>query len=156
MIPIGPSATLAPMDVVEISTADTYALRRRVLREDSPDPTAVRVPGDDDAGTVHLGVRDGDTLVAISTWVVRDTPDGASPAVQLRAMAVDESCQGTGIGAVLLAAGVDRAVAGGATVDWANPRDTALGFYDRAGFSVVGDGFVDATTGLPHHVVTRT
>jgi hypothetical protein len=38
-------------------------------------------------------------------------------------------------------------------VVWANARDRALAFYEREGFVVVGDGFVDATTQLPHHVV---
>jgi predicted GNAT family N-acyltransferase len=32
---------------------------------------------------------------------------------------------------------------------WANGRDTALGFYERFGFRVVGDGIV--LSGLPHH-----
>ena len=37
---------------------------------------------------------------------------------------------------------------------WAHARDTALSFYTRAGFTVVGDGFVTPDTGLPHHLVT--
>lgn len=142
------------MDVVELATADTYPLRAAVLRAGSTDRADVVIPGDDEPATVHLGIRDeAGVLVAVSTWLPRPTPHGAAPAVQLRAMAVDPSHQRTGVGAVLLAAGVERAVAGGAEVVWANARDTALGFYERHGFAVVGDGFVDATTGLPHHVV---
>ena len=41
------------------------------------------------------------------------------------------------------------------TIVWANARDAALRFYERHGFAVHGDGFVDATTQLPHHVVVR-
>jgi predicted GNAT family N-acyltransferase len=70
-------------------------------------------------------------------------------------MATDPSVRGTGMGAQVLAAGLDRAFAGGAAVVWANARDTAVGFYERHGFEVVGDGFVTADTGLPHHVVVR-
>jgi hypothetical protein len=36
---------------------------------------------------------------------------------------------------------------------WANARDSALGFYERAGFTVAGDGFVTDDTRLPHHAV---
>ena len=38
---------------------------------------------------------------------------------------------------------------------WARARDTALPFYARHGFSTVGVGYVDLTTGLPHHDVIR-
>ena len=40
-------------------------------------------------------------------------------------------------------------------VVWARARDTALPFYVRHGFSTVGVGYVDLTTGLPHHDVIR-
>jgi predicted GNAT family N-acyltransferase len=36
---------------------------------------------------------------------------------------------------------------------WARARDSAIGFYERAGFTVVGDVFVDDATGLDHHLV---
>jgi GNAT superfamily N-acetyltransferase len=71
-------------------------------------------------------------------------------------MAVDPVRRGHGSGALLLAAGLERAGARGADVVWANARDTALAFYERHGFRVVGDGFVDATTALPHHRIVRT
>ena len=47
------------------------------------------------------------------------------------------------------------AIEQGADVIWATARDAVLGFYERVGFEVVGDGFIDATTALPHHVVIR-
>ena len=46
-----------------------------------------------------------------------------------------------------------RLRAGGASLLWANGRDTALGFYERAGFTVVGDGYLMGESGLPHHRV---
>ena len=48
---------------------------------------------------------------------------------------------------------VDAARNRGAEVLWANGRDTALGFYERIGFRVDGDGFVDDEMHLEHHVV---
>ena len=73
-------------------------------------------------------------------------------AFQLRGMAVDEGLQGTGVGRVLLTAAVDRLRAQGADVLWANARDTALGFYQRLGWRVEGDGFLYGYRDMPHHV----
>jgi hypothetical protein len=38
---------------------------------------------------------------------------------------------------------------------WANARDAALGFYLRHGFEIDSDGFIEAVTELPHHVIVR-
>ncbi len=140
---------------VELPATATHDLRRRVLREGRP-AAAVEFDGDEDPGTLHLGLEDGDELVAVSTWLWRPCPVSPTAADrQLRGMAVEPARQGTGVGAELLAAGVSRAWADGATTVWANARDTALEFYRHRGFEVVGDGFVDQATGLPHHVIRR-
>jgi len=47
----------------------------------------------------------------------------------------------------------DRARSGGNRLLWANGRDTALEFYIRIGFHVVGESFSDLVSQLPHHVV---
>ncbi len=143
--------------VVEVTTADTHDLRRRVLRNGTPSD-AVAFEGDDDAGTEHLGVVEADgRLLAVSSWRPRALPGGELGArtVQLRGMAVDAACQGRGIGGLLLEDGVARAFAAGADAVWANARDTALTFYGRHGFDVVGEGFVDPTTALAHHRIVR-
>ena len=57
--------------------------------------------------------------------------------------------------AELLAAGAEWARDNGVRVVWANARDAALDFYVRHGFDVVGEGFVEAVTSLPHHRVIR-
>ncbi|MGA1594495.1 MAG: hypothetical protein ACO371_07620 [Ilumatobacteraceae bacterium] len=43
----------------------------------------------------------------------------------------------------------------GAELVWARARDTALTFYTSRGFEVFGEGYVDLSTGLPHHDVIR-
>jgi GNAT superfamily N-acetyltransferase len=140
--------------VVEVTAADTHDLRRRVLRAGSP-TAEVRFAGDDAPGAFHLGVRAGSgELLAVGSFLPVSTPvrPGAS-AVQLRGMAVEPDAAGTGLGAVVFAAAVERVRATGAEVLWANARDTAVGFYERMGMHVEGDGFVPAETGLPHHLV---
>jgi GNAT superfamily N-acetyltransferase len=72
-------------------------------------------------------------------------------------MAVEPERHGVGIGRAILdeAASLLRRV--DASLVWANGRDTALGFYERAGWEVVGDGYVlpvqGDRPGMPHHRV---
>ncbi|MGI9054058.1 MAG: GNAT family N-acetyltransferase [Ilumatobacteraceae bacterium] len=143
-------------ELAELTAAETHPLRRAVLRVGTP-TSAVVWAGDDAPGTWHLGLRQDGALVAISTWLPAPFPGPAGSAadVQLRGMAVESGRQGQGLGAQLVAAGVERAFADGATSVWANARDTALAFYVGNGFAVVGDGFLTADTALPHHRIRR-
>ncbi len=145
---------LAP--VVELTADDTHPLRREVLRDGTPSDEVV-FDGDALDTTFHLGIRIDGALVAISTWLERPYPDRPAEAgFQVRGMATSPAHQGRGHGARLLAAGIDRCAGAGATLVWARARDSALTFYDRHGFVTVGRGYVDLTTGLPHHDVLRT
>ncbi len=144
-------------EVLAVPVTATYDLRRSVLRTGTA-TTEVELDGDDDASTVHLAVieqPEGEP-VAVSTWLERPWPlDPDVPAVQLRGMATAPDRRGVGLGSRLLAEGVRRARERGARYVWANARDTALGFYLAHGFEVVGDGHLDAATGLAHHLVVR-
>lgn len=138
--------------VVELTAEQTHPLRLAVLRFDTVSKQVV-FPQDDLPGVVHLGLLLGGEIVGTSTWVPSEH-DGA-PAAQLRGMATARHLQGSGLGAMLLDAGCARQAAAGARAVWANARDAALAFYERHGFVVEGDGFVDETTQLPHHRVVR-
>lgn len=144
------------MNVREISTADTHPLRRAVLRNGDPSRPA-SFPEDDLPGTFHLGiVDDAGALVATSSWMPKPCAEfPEARAVQLRGMATAATMQGTGVGGMLLEAGAQRCAAAGFELMWARARDSALGFYAKHDCRVVGDGFIDATTELPHHVVVR-
>ncbi len=148
--PTQPGSTV---DVVELSASETHEVRLRVLRAGTPsaDPHYAQDDLDD---TWHLGACIDGRLMGVSTWAPEVwTNEPSRPAVRLRGMAVDHDAQGTGIGARLLGAGVARARRAGAGLVWASARDSALGFYERAGFETVGDGFIDGPTGLPHHYI---
>jgi len=143
---------MSEFEIVEITAEETHPLRLAVLRHDTPTKD-VSFAEDNDPGTTHLGVRVAGEVVAVSTWIPR--PHNGQPAIQLRGMATAHHLQGTGIGGVLLEAGCERAAAAGMPVVWARARDAALDFYRHHGFAVEGEGFIDATTQLPHHVVVR-
>lgn len=146
------AAPLGPDDVVELTTAETYPLRLAVLRFDTP-TKEVAFTEDDWPGSWHLGIRLNGELVSTSTWVPRDL-DGR-PGIQLRGMATARRLQGSGAGGVVLQRGCELAAERGFPMVWARARDAALAFYERHGFVVEGDGFVDDATQLPHHLVTR-
>lgn len=153
------------LTVRNIAARETHDLRRRVLR-DGDAVAALDWPGDHAARTVHLGAftkqqgasTSDSRLVGVSTWLVE--PDPRAPdvsAVQLRGMATAPDMTSRGIATMLLDAGQDHARSIGAERVWANARVTALGFYERAGFTVHGEVFLTPSTGLPHrhvHILT--
>lgn len=144
------------LEVVELQTSETYELRTAVLRDNTPtsDP---KYAEDSNPGTVHLGIFDAhENLIGTSTWVINPWPeDSTAQAIQLRGMAVAKNRQSAGLGAMLLTAGVIHAEKLKAKYIWAKARDSALNFYLRHDFSVVGDGFTEGTTQMPHHLVVR-
>lgn len=141
--------------VVELMAAQTYSIRRAVLREGTASDV-IAFDGDDAPGTFHLGVRIDDELVAISSWMERRYPDlPAHAAHQLRGMATVSERRGGGLAATLLTAGCDRAAGGGSTVVWARARVSALPFYERHGFETRGVPYTDLTTGLPHNDIVK-
>ncbi len=141
-------------DIGTATTAEILPLRMAVLRDGTPsrDP---RYAEDDHDTTLHLVARDADgVIVATSSWLPRPfPPEPDTSAVQLRGMAVDKTLQGRGVGASLLAVGIERARGFGAVNVWARARDSALAFYERNGMTVVGDAFTDEATGMSHHLV---
>lgn len=149
-------APAPPPDVTvrDASLDEVLALRARILRAGRPVDQAVsrqdRLPE-----TRHLAARTASGDVAgVVTYFVEDTRLAAGRrALRFRGMAVDDALQGHGVGRALMRALVERARAERAEVLWANGRDGALGFYERIGFRVVGDGFLDDEMQLPHHVV---
>ena len=149
------------MRVVEVTADTTHDLRRRVLRGGRADAD-VHFDADDHPAALHLAVVDDDDgdgdgvsrVLAVATVIPATTPRRpAALAWRVRGMAVEPAVQGTGVGTLLLDAVVDRARAEGALVLWADGRDSALGFYQRRGWSVEGEGYLTAAEGIPHHTV---
>ena len=130
-----------------------HPLRRAVLR-DGRDDLDASFPEDDLPDTLHLAATGDDgAVLGVATAFPQGTDlRPGAVAWRLRGMAVDPSTQGAGVGRVILDDLVRRAREGGVEVLWAEGRDTALGFYERAGWTVEGEGYV-TSIGLPHHTV---
>ena len=139
-----------------MTSLEVRPLRLEVLRAGMVNQT-VHFDGDDDPTTIHLGAFDQDqNNVGVSTWMQRPFPLAEEhKALQLRGMATAVNVQGQGIGAQLLVAGQTHGREIGAHLIWANARDAALNFYNRHGYSTVGEGFIETVTQLPHHKVVK-
>lgn len=123
------------------------ALRRRILR--SPlgldfDPTEL----DDESEDIHLVAERHGSVVAcaVLTWVDEAT-------LKLRQMAVDEHCQGQGLGRAVVEAAEMEALAQGADRLVLHARRTALGFYEVMGYEVEGEEFTEVT--IPHRRMVK-
>ena len=142
------------MTVREVSLETVLPLRARILRAGRPLASA-RSRQDGLAGTRHVAAITGTGEVAgVVTFFPAESPIAPGrPAVRFRGMAVDDGYRGSGIGRALMRTVVAGAREAGAELLWANGRDGALTFYERIGFRVEGNGFLDDEMQLPHHVV---
>lgn len=148
-----PDAVGNDVEVREVPLATTLSLRSRVLRDHLPGLPSTSEQ-DEHPGTWHLGAYRGDALLGVVSGFAQEAPGRPGAAAQrFRFMAVEPSEQRRGVGAALIAAVIGLARARGAELLWANGRDTALEFYTRLGFEVVGESFVDSPSRLPHHVI---
>lgn len=73
--------------------------------------------------------------------------------VQLRQMAVREDLQRGGIGGELMAFAEQKARESGFRTIMMNARKTAVPFYERLGYRVAGDEFLEV--GIPHLEMTK-
>lgn len=124
-----------------------------MLRDGRAD-ASVQFAEDERDGAFHLAARHapGSEIVAVASFFPSPTPHRPGVAAwQLRGMAVAPEGQGCGTGRLVLETAVGRLRADDVPVLWANVRDTAIGFYRRLGWEIVGEGFINEI-GLPHHV----
>ncbi len=73
--------------------------------------------------------------------------------LRLRQMAVRKNLQGKGIGESVMFFAEKIARDKGFKKMTMHARDTAVGFYDKFGYKIVGEGFEEV--GIPHHVMEK-
>lgn len=72
---------------------------------------------------------------------------------RLRQMAVKDDVQGKGIGASIMSFAETIAKDKGYKYMLMHARDSAIGFYEKFGYKVIGTTFVEVN--LPHHVMEK-
>jgi predicted GNAT family N-acyltransferase len=140
----GPAAELAgPEDRPEIA-----ALRTRVFVEEQGVPPEIE-QDDADATAVHAVSRDaGGRVVATGRLVERDG------IAVIGRMAADPAVRGRGHGAAVLAVLHREAVRRGLRAVELHAQLTARRFYERAGYTAVGEEYEEA--GIRHVTMRRS
>ena len=128
---------------------DLVHLRRRVLRTplglDFASEQLAREQTD-----VHLAAYLDGELVGCAILTPIDSTRGV---FKLRQMAIDPDRQGRGIGAQVVAFAEERSAARGYRRIILHARDSAVGFYERAGYAANGEIFVEVT--IPHREMVK-
>jgi GNAT superfamily N-acetyltransferase len=128
-------------------------LQLAVLRPHGPLPGDVPPPAD----ALHVAaLRDG-SVIGAATLVPEAWPGPSvvrQPSWRLRSMVVAEAERGSGVGRAVLDRAVELAVSRGVGSLWAEARSSALGFYQRSGWTVDGDEWIKAGIG-PHRYIHR-
>ncbi len=73
--------------------------------------------------------------------------------LQLRQMAVDSSLQSKGMGREIVHFAENWARNNGYQSMMLHARDIAIGFYEKCGYTLVGEGFTEV--GIPHHLMEK-
>jgi predicted GNAT family N-acyltransferase len=126
------------------------ALRRVVFIEEQGVSEADEVDGLDgpDGGAIHLLAWDGECPVGTARLLVK------GPVGKIGRVCVLPEARGLGLGAALIHAALEvlRAQAGVAEA-YLGSQSHATGFYEKLGFAVEGEEFLDA--GIPHRHMRR-
>jgi predicted GNAT family N-acyltransferase len=123
------------------------ALRHEILRRPLGlvfDPEIFRQECDD----WHIVAMHDDWVVGCMILTVKET------LVKMRQVAVESSLQNRGIGARMVEFAEQISMDRGATEMVLHARDTAMSFYLKLGYSIVGDGFEEV--GIPHHAMRKS
>lgn len=103
----------------------------------------------DEPNCRHLGGFDGERLVAVLLLRPLD-----EQTVKMRQVAVHPEFQNLGMGSRLVAFAEKFAKERGFTKMVAHARGTAVEFYRKAGYTTVGEDFIEQT--IPHRLVTKS
>lgn len=145
------------MQIVEADRA--RELRRTVLRPS--DPPGAALPGDGIADAIHFAAVDDDGSVLSTCFVFPDdwpyplpTPQTRAPGWHLRQMATDPAYRGRGAGSAVLEA-VVAYVTDRQGLLWCHARVPAIPFYERHGFTAVGEVHPSGEPPIPHRYMYR-
>ena len=140
--------------IKQITSLETFPVRHPVLRPGKPVESCI-FQGDDDEGTIHLGVFNDDAVVGVLSIFEANGPlfEGKAQ-YQLRGMAVLPEYQKKGLGELLMQAAEDNISAKGGEVIWFNAREIAVGFYKKMGYAITGEPFSIGDIGI-HYVMYK-
>lgn len=130
-----------------ITALQTIDLRTRILRPGQPIEIC-HYAEDNLSSTFHLGafvtLENGEHVIAANGTFMKDTnkffPEARNP-YRLRGMATDLPYRDLGLGSQILQQAEMLLKVMNCDLLWFNARENAFSFYEKNGFSIVGDMF---------------
>ena len=142
-------------NIRQISALETYTVRHPVLRGGKTIESC-QFDGDELETTKHFGLFEENILAGvISLFETKHEAFTAPEQTQIRGMAVLEKFQKRGFGALLVQHAEEYARSKQAELIWFNARETAVGFYTKMGYSILGGPFDIANVGT-HFIMHKT
>jgi len=127
--------------------AQALILRDRVLRQ----PLGLSFTEAElkkDEPDIHFGLFEGKNILAC--LILTETGNNR---MKMRQVAVDDKYQGQGLGKELSLVAEEYARQKGFTVMFCHARKTAAPFYQKLGYRIVGNEFVEVN--IPHYVMEK-
>ena len=154
------SQASAQASIEHITALQTIDLRTRILRPGQPIEVC-HYPEDNLISTFHLGayinLENGGRVIAANGTFMRDAhmhfPEAIIP-YRLRGMATDHQYRGMGLGSLILQQGEMLLKVMNCDLLWFNAREIAFPFYEKNGFTIIGEMF-DIPGAGPHKVMYK-
>ena len=144
-----------PVKIKQLSFEETYTIRQIVLRPNRPLETCF-FEGDELETTLHFGGFVNQELVGIiSLFKNNHSSFQQENQYQIRGMAVLENFRKYGLGKKLVEYSEDYLKQKNISLIWFNARESAVGFYQKSGYKIIGDLFNIPDVGI-HYVMYKT
>lgn len=134
------------MLIQQVDVDTVLPLRALVLRDGGPLDTARFA---EDEGALHVAVLDPEVVACATTFP--SPRDGEPDAWRIRGVAVHPARRGEGLGEAVVRAAMDAA---GVTAWWCTARVSAVGFWERLGFTAEEDVPYSLPHGGLHHTMS--
>lgn len=148
------------ISIEQIMASQTIDLRTRILRPGQPIEIC-HYPEDNLSSTFHLGafvtLDNGERVIGANGTFMKDAnkffPEAVNP-YRLRGMATDHPFRGMGLGSQIIQQAEMLLKVINCDLLWFNARENAFLFYEKNGFTLIGDMFDIPGAGL-HKVMYK-
>jgi len=142
------------IEIKKITAFETIIVRHPVLRPGRPIESC-HFDGDDMPTTSHFGLFLENQLAGvISVFKIQNKLFSEENQYQIRGMAVLSEFQKKGFGEQLLQYCENEIRLKSGNLIWFNARETAIGFYEKSGYEILGDQFEIPDVG-PHYILFK-
>ena len=142
------------IEIKKITAFETIIVRHPVLRPGRPIESC-HFDGDDMPTTSHFGLFLENQLAGvISVFKIQNKLFSEENQYQIRGMAVLSEFQKKGFGEQLLQYCENEIRLKSGNLIWFNARETAIGFYEKSGYEILGDPFEIPDVG-PHYILFK-